>query len=344
MKKLTAMALTLVLAFSLVGCGSTSGDGSGGPASGETITLRASTPTAPDHAWSKCLDQIAADVADQTDGRIQIDVYYNASLSENSEKTMTEQIMTGTLDLGAIPGPLAGKGFSAFSVPFQFDDRDHIARVCESDVAKELLAATEETGLHSIAYIENGFRQITNNKHAIKTPEDMKHVKIRTPQSATTIAAITAMGGDATAINAGELYVALSQGTVDGQENALATIWNNGYYEVQQYCTVIDYNWSPAVIAFNTEIWNSLSAEDQKIIEGIVAEAAVACNEALAAEDETLISMLEEEGMEVYVLTEEERAAFKELCDASEDLKTAYADTVGADLLAKFSAAVEECR
>ena len=218
MKKMISFALALIMVLVLVACGDNPAS-NGGNTQNETVTLRASTPTAPEHPWSKCLDNIAAQIKEKTNGRYQIDVYYNASLSENSEKTMTEQIMTGTLDLGISPAPLVGKAFSAFSFPFQFDDRDHIKRVCDSDTAKELLAATESNGLHSMAYVENGFRQITNNKHAVKTPDDMKGLKIRTPQAATTMAAITAMGANATAINAGELYVALSQDTVDGQEN-----------------------------------------------------------------------------------------------------------------------------
>ena len=178
MKKMISFALALIMVLVLVACGDNPAS-NGGNTQNETVTLRASTPTAPEHPWSKCLDNIAAQIKEKTNGRYQIDVYYNASLSENSEKTMTEQIMTGTLDLGISPAPLVGKAFSAFSFPFQFDDRDHIKRVCDSDTAKELLAATESNGLHSMAYVENGFRQITNNKHAVKTPDDMKGLKIR---------------------------------------------------------------------------------------------------------------------------------------------------------------------
>lgn len=161
----------------------------------------------------------------------------------------------------------------------------------------------------------------------------MKGLKIRTPQAATTMAAITAMGANATAINAGELYVALSQDTVDGQENALSTIYNNGYYEVQKYCTVINYNWSPAIVIFNSELWNTLSADDQKIFEEVVA----------AAADESYIAKLTEKGMEVYTLTPEERNAFKILCN-TDAVKEAYNNSVGADIMEKFAATVEACR
>lgn len=105
MKKMISFALALIMVLVLVACGDNPAS-NGGNTQNETVTLRASTPTAPEHPWSKCLDNIAAQIKEKTNGRYQIDVYYNASLSENSEKTMTEQIMTGTLDLGISPAPL----------------------------------------------------------------------------------------------------------------------------------------------------------------------------------------------------------------------------------------------
>ena len=114
-----SFALALIMVLVLVACGDNPAS-NGGNTQNETVTLRASTPTAPEHPWSKCLDNIAAQIKEKTNGRYQIDVYYNASLSENSEKTMTEQIMTGTLDLGISPAPLVGKAFSAFSFGNEF--------------------------------------------------------------------------------------------------------------------------------------------------------------------------------------------------------------------------------
>lgn len=352
MKKSVSMLLAAVMVLSLTACGggttasnpSENPGNTGAQPAVDPIVLRASTPSAPEHPWSKGLDELAGLISEKTQGRYQIDVYYNASLSENSEKTMTEQIMTGALDLGVIPGPLAGKSFSAFSFPFQFDDREHIARVCESDVAQKILADTEPSGLHSVAYVENGFRQITNNKHAIKTPADMADLKIRTPQSATTMAAISAMGANATAVSAGELYVALSQHTVDGQENALSTIYNNGYYEVQKYCSVLDYNWSPAIIAVNSTLWATMSPEDQEIFNQAIEQVAQDVNQMQADGDQELIEQLTEKGMEVYVFSPEERDAFKALCDNDASIRSAYVDTVGEELLTQFQEAVESCR
>ena len=109
----------------------------------------------------------------------------------------------------------------------------------------------EDKGMKVLALVENGYRQITNNKHEIKVPADTNDVKLRTPQAKSSIAIAEKMGFQTVAISAGELFQALQQGTADGQENALNTIYDNKYYEVQKYLTVVNYNWSPALFGIN---------------------------------------------------------------------------------------------
>lgn len=347
--------LTLTLIFALLlticalftGCDEKPPAQTGTPSETEkpvkTTVLRASTPTAPEHAWTLALKKIADDIYERTGGRYKIDVYPNASLSEGNEKTMTEQIYTGSIDMGVSPASLCSPIFSAFSFPFLYEDREHIARVCDSDVAKEMLLTLEEKGMHAIAYVENGFRQITNNIREIRVPADTKGIKMRTPQSATTIACMEAMGFNAVAISAGELYVALSQGTADGQENALSTIYNNKYYEVQKYLTVINYNWSPALIGVNSELWESLSDEDKAIFEEVIKDAAAYANEILASHDEELIDKLKEAGMQVYICTKDDIDLFKQAV-VTDNLKNEYKKVVGEELLEKFLKAVEDNR
>jgi len=350
------LALTLVFALSLTicmlftGCGEKPPAATGTPSTStptdkpvQSIVLRASTPTAPEHAWTLGLQKIADDIYAKTGGRYKIDVYPNASLSESNEKTMTEQIFTGTIDMGISPAPLCSTVFSAFGFPFSYDDRDHIDRVCESDVAKEMLATLEDKGMHAVAFVENGFRQITNNVREVKVPADTAGIKLRTPQSATTIACMEAMGFNTVAISAGELYVALSQGTADGQENALSTIYNNKYYEVQKYLTVVNYNWSPALIGINVDLWESLSEEDKAIFEEVIKDAATYVNGLLAEQDEELIGKLEDAGMQAYVCTKDDIALFKEAV-VSDSLKDKYREIVGEDLMNRFLQTIEDTR
>lgn len=151
------------------------------------------------------------------------------------------------------------------------------------------------------------------------------------------------MGFNAVAISAGELYVALSQGTADGQENALSTIYNNKYYEVQKYLTVVNYNWSPALIGVNSELWESLSDEDKAIFEEVIKDAAAYANEILASHDEELIDKLKEAGMQVYICTKDDIDLFKQAV-VTDNLKNEYKKVVGEELLEKFLKAVEDNR
>ena len=364
MKRFAAILLcVLMLAAVLVGCGGgdtqqpSGGDTqqpSGGdtqqPSGGDTqneetpknvVTLRASTPTEPGAAWTVALDTIAAEVEKNTNGAYKIDVYPNASLSENSEKTMTEQVFVGTLDMCITPGSLAAAEWSVFSIPFQFDSREHIWRVCETDVVKGLLDGMSDKGMKAIGIVENGYRQITNNVKEIKTPADAVGIKLRTPQAQTSIALAEAMGFNAVAISSGELYVALQQGTADGQENALSTIYDKGFYDVQKYLTVVNYNWSPAICGINLDLWNSFDADTQKAFEDAIKVGCDTANEMLAAQDLEYIEKLKDKGMEVYICTEDDLVLWKEACAPVADV---YRESVGAELVDEFIAAVEACR
>lgn len=347
-KKILALTLVFALAFTIcalfAGCGEKPNGGADPTQKPVQATvLRASTPTAPEHAWTLGLEKIAEDIFARTGGRYKIDVYSNASLSEGSEKTMTEQIYTGSLDMGISPASLVSTIFSGFGFPFSYDDRDHIARVCDSEIAQEMLGTLEEKGMHAIAFVENGFRQITNNIREVKVPADTAGIKIRTPQAATTIACMESMGFNTVAISAGELYVALSQGTADGQENALSTVYNNKYYEVQKYLTVVNYNWSPALIGLNLDLWESLSEEDKAIFEEVIKDAATYVNDLLAAQDEDLIVALEDAGMEVYICTPDDIALFKEAV-VTESLRDTFRGIVGEDMMNRFFQTIEDTR
>ena len=304
----------------------------------EAKVLRASTPSDPGAAWTVALETIAKLVEERTNGAYHIDVYPNASLSENSEKTMTEQVFVGTLDMCITPASLAASEWSAFSVPFQFNDRDHIWRVCETDVVKEMMANMEPKGMKVLGIVENGFRQITNNVHEIRVPADAVGVKLRTPQAPSSIAQAEMMGFNAVAISAGELYVALQQGTADGQENALNTIYDKGFYDVQKYLTVINYNWSPALCGMNIDLWNSLDAATQEIFQQAIKEGCAEANRIMAENDEGYIQKLKDKGMQVYICTPEDLALWKE---KMADAPSIYAATVGEDLMARFTEAVK---
>lgn len=339
MKRIVSLLLcALLIAGVLAGCGGAKQEAAAPASAKEARVLRASTPSDPGAAWTVALETIAKLVEERTNGAYHIDVYPNASLSENSEKTMTEQVYTGTLDMCITPGSLASAEWSAFSVPFQFNDRDHIWRVCETDVVKEMMANMEPKGMKVLGIVENGFRQITNNVREIRVPADAEGVKLRTPQAPTSQAQAAMMGFNAVPISAGELYVALQQGTADGQENPLNTIYDKGFYDVQKYLTVINYNWSPGLCGINIDVWNSLDAATQEIFQQAIKEGCEVANKMMAENDESYIQKLQEKGMQVYICTPEDLALWKE---KMADAPSIYAESVGPELMARFTEAVK---
>ena len=345
-KKVVAMLLCLAMVFGMAACGETkpaannNAGGNEAPAVQPTI-LKASSPAAPDAAWGLALEKMAAEIKEKTGGRYQIDVYHKASLNENKEKAMTEAVFTGTLDICITPGSLADGIWSAFSVPFQFDSREHIYKVLKSDIVAEMNKKMEDKGMKVLALVENGYRQITNNKHEIKVPADTHDVKLRTPQAQSSIAIAEKMGFQTVAISAGELFQALQQGTADGQENALNTIYDNKYYEVQKYLTVVNYNWSPALFGINADLWKTLSADDQKIFQEVFSSVADWVNKKMAEEDQSYIQKLKDAGMQVYVCTKDDIALWKKQMEGSDSI---YYGSVGEDLMKKFTQTVNSLR
>ena len=345
-KKVVAMLLCFAMLFSMAACGETkpaannNAGGNEAPAVQPTI-LKASSPAAPDAAWGLALQRMADAIKEKTGGRYQVDVYHKASLTENSEKAMTDAVFTGTLDICITPGSLAAGIWSAFSVPFQFDSREHIYKVLKSDIVADMNKQMEAKGMKVLSLIENGYRQITNSKHEIKVPADTHDVKLRTPQAKSSIAIAEKMGFQTVAISAGELFQALQQGTADGQENALNTIYDNKYYEVQKYLTVVNYNWSPALFGMNIDLWNSLSADDQKIFQEVFSEVADWANKKMAEEDETYIQKLKDAGMQVYICTADDIALWKKQMEGSDSI---YYESVGEELMKNFTKTVNSLR
>ena len=158
----------------------------------------------------------------------------------------------------------------------------------------------------------NGFRQLTNSKHAVLTPDDMAGLKIRTPGSAIYQNTFTALGASPSTLNWGEVFTALQQGTIDGQENGLSITNTSGVLEVQPYVTVWSYSYENDLLMFNSDIWNSLNEATQKVLREKALEACNWGRDVVEAEHETLIEEFRAKGIQVDVLTEDQVALFKE--------------------------------
>jgi len=217
------------------------------------------------------------------------------------ESVHMQMIRTGQIDvypMGSDAVSLDPK-WAVFDMPFLFSDQETVARLLDGEVGEQLRESMREAaGLEVLAFGELGFRQITNNVRPIVTPEDLEGVQIRVPGSPARILSFTTFGAEPINMNFGELYLALQQGTVDGQENPLITIKNRSLFEVQDYLSLSNHVYSPVTLVMNAAKYDSLTEEQQEAVKAAAQEAAEYTRGLGAEGDATLLDELSE-SMEV---------------------------------------------
>lgn len=193
------------------------------------------------------------------------------------ETVHMQMIRTGQIDvypMGSDAVSLDSK-WAIFDMPFLFADRETVARLLDGEIGEDLRASMRESaGLEVLAFGELGFRHITNNVRPITTPADLEGVQIRVPGSEPRILAFTTFGAQPITMNFGELYLALQQGTVDGQENPLAAVKNRSFFEVQDYLSLSGHVYSPVTLVMNAAKYDSLTPEQQTAVKAAAQEAA----------------------------------------------------------------------
>lgn len=254
------------------------------------------------------------------------------------ERDMIEGLQIGSVDLVVTSsGPLGNfvPEVLALDLPFLFRDYDHARSVLDGEIGQELLAAVDRNNLVGLAWSENGFRHVTNSQRAVIQPSDLEGLKLRTMENAVHMAAFEGMGAAPTPMAFPELFGALQQGVVDGQENPITVITASRFWEVQGYVTLTGHVYSPAIVLASPVLFDSLTDEQK----GWFREAAKASAAATRAEVDRLeeegVALLRENGMEV--ITEIDRAPFQAL--AAEAAWPVYTDRFGTELIERIVAA-----
>ncbi|GEN24366.1 C4-dicarboxylate ABC transporter [Halomonas cupida] len=238
-------------------------------------------------------------VEEKTDGEIVVDVGGNAQYGDDVEALT--QMRLGSLAFSAnSQGTTSGviPQFSILGLPFLFDSLPTAWRVMDGEVGDELKQLSEEQGLVLLALWDNGIRNVSNNVRPIETPEDLEGIKIRTPPDPVTVDIFEALGANPTPMNFSELYIALQQGVVDGQENPLMNIYSSKLHEVQDYISLTGHKYESTPLLMSKVVWDSLSPEDQQAVQEAAVEAGEFNRQASLEADENLRSAMEEEGVE----------------------------------------------
>ncbi|MFI4987464.1 MAG: TRAP transporter substrate-binding protein [Alphaproteobacteria bacterium] len=303
------------------------------------MTLRFAHFAAEDHPAHVAAKEFAARIETRTGGALKIAIFPNNVLGAPPEQA--QQIRLGVIDMGL---PTQGqldkfeKAFAAVPLPFVFDDAAHVARVLDGPGMAWLAPLAEKQGFILLANWEYGFRNLTNNKHPILKPEDVAGLKIRTPPEIQIQAAMEACGALVTAIAFPEVYLALSQNVVDGEENPIAVIFFNKFYEVQKHLALTRHVYNNMIHAVSTNTWKKLSAEQQAIFRDESVKAGNLMRKLIAEQEADQIAKIEAAGVKV---TRPDLGPFRA------KMAPAYkriADYAGADNVKKFQDMVEAGR
>ena len=246
------------------------------------------------------LEHFANAVRERTDGRVEVVIFSGEQLGTNAE--MLRMVEMGKLDAMMLPAgqqaTLCPK-FKVLGLPFLFSDYQHVYRILDGEIGEELLEGLEDHNMVQLAYWENGLRQITNNQRAIETPADLAGLKFRTPEDAMTVSIFAAYGAEASPFPFSELYLALQQGTFDGQENPVANIYANQFQNVQRYLTMVNYQYQPKNMLFSLSTWNNLPKEMQNILRETAREFGSEHRQAIVDSEAEMLRGLVQDGMEV---------------------------------------------
>lgn len=337
MKKVLSLILVVVMVLSLglTGCSSEKPAGDNG-ASGEKVTLKFSTTTADTSTWTLGAKKFAEIVGEKTGGRIEVKVYPNDQLSGGNQSKGIEMLMSGSTDLtfhSNIIYSVMDERFGVISLPFLIPDTETADALLDGEGGAALNEILLEKNIVGLGFGENGFRQITNSKKPIQSPADMAGLKIRIPGIKMFVSLYKALGADPITMNFGEVFTALQQGTIDGQENPTDVIASSKINEVQKYMSVWDYSYDSIILGMNKDKFESFSAEDQQIIRDAAKEAIAyqrqINREAAAKQTQEFI----DGGMEVNTLTPEQKDVFRE---AVQSVYTEYEPIMGKDLIDAF--------
>lgn len=352
------LAITFFFAFILFGCGSP-GAGKADSATDKKenntqssnsqdnrkITLRLGSAQPAEGPYTAVVKEFAEIVKEKTNGNLIIQVYPAQQLG--SDRELIEMTQSGALDVCEVSTANFmnfDKALGIVDLPYLFPTPEIAYKVLfNGEVGRELLDTLDSANLKGIVFLEGGFKQMTTN-FPVSKPEDFKGKKIRVQPNQIQMAAYSSLGATPTPINYSELYTALQEGVVDGQDNPMGGIYDSKLYEVQKYLTLSDHSLLTMIIAFNKGVFDSLPSDYQQVVYEAGKKAMVSLRDILQQKEmNEWLPVMEKAGMKVTKLTPEQRKAFKDkaLPESRKALVEKNLDEPGKKLLEKLESAIE---
>lgn len=313
------------------------------------------------HGQTVAIDYFAKYVQDKTDGEIEIKTFPMGQLG--GERSMAEQVQAGTIQIASITTAVLSNFVpqaAILDLPFLFPDRRTAYAVLGSELREALFSFFPQKGLVAIGFTENEFRDLTNSKRPIKSPADLQGLKIRTMESPIFIDTYKQLGANPVPMPFPEIYNALQQGVIDGQDNPLYTSILMKFTEVNKFATVSGHLLTECIIIVNQDWWNKLKPEQQTILKeaafntevvnrGYTLQDMLALKKLATVEKETckevpgpsIYEILKNQKVEVVELSQKEKEEFKK---AVEPVYKKYREQIGPQFFDQFMAKIAEIR
>ncbi|HYR19706.1 MAG TPA: TRAP transporter substrate-binding protein [Myxococcales bacterium] len=280
----------------------------GTAAAAQPLELKLGHVGSPGSLFDLSAQEFAKRVQQKLGGKVVVQLYGSSQLGDDTE--MMQKVKLGTLDF-TLPSTVMSSvvpAFGLFEMPYLVRDREHMKRIEKEIVWPALAPLSEKAGYQMVAVWENGFRQITNSARPIKTPEDLKGIKLRVPKGKWRIKMFQAYGASPSAMGLSEVFVALQTGVMDGEENPLTQIYTSKFQEVQKYLSMTDHVYTPAYLVSSVRRWKALRADVRKGLEEAARETQAYVYKTGAQQDDELLGKLKQAGMKV---NDADKAAFR---------------------------------
>lgn len=320
MKKLVSVLLILLItASAFVGCSggnSTDPSGTSSETNGNPVEIKIAVVGNEDHQSTIMAQYFKEELEKLYDGELNVQIYPNGALG--GEREAAEGVKLGTIQMtvvtsdGALPAWVPD--MQVLSIPYMFETKEQAFKVLDGVMAEQIGPKFEEQGLKHLGFGELGFRHFTNNSKEIKTAADMKGMSIRVQEAPIWFALIESLGASAVPVAFNELYTALQQGMVDGQENPIASIATSKFNEVQKYLTLDGHTYAAVSMIMNKGFYDGLPEDLQAAIDQAAKNATPRQREAIGAKEAEYLQQLKDSGM---IVTEPDKASF---VDATKDL------------------------
>jgi C4-dicarboxylate-binding protein DctP len=274
--------------------------------------IKFSHVVSPNTPKGKAADYFAKRVEELSHGKIKVEVYPNAQLC--GDKVVLRKMKFNAVQMAA-PSFSKFTGLvpqlALFDLPFLFNDADHLHKVLDGEVGQKLLKMVDKKGYVALAYWDNGFKQLSDSKRPLIKPEDAKGLKFRVMSSKVLIEQFKALDAIPVVLPFSEVYSALQQGVVDGQENTISNIYTKKFYEVQKYMTISNHGYLGYMVVISKKFWNKLPDNLKAVVKEATAKERIWAKQLNDSQFAKIKEYAQKTGkLKIITLTKEQRQAW----------------------------------